>query len=138
MMSACGVLCSGCPAFHARDKGPAFQKRTADAWRRIFGLDMPPEDISCGGCLGQDEELIRPSRHCAARRCALGRGLPGCAECSQQVCDDLEQAQALWDEVPNLRPQLSHDDFATYAAPYCGHRRRLADARAGRPGRPAT
>jgi hypothetical protein len=132
MMSACGVLCSSCPAFHAATHGRAFQERVADGWRRIYGLTMPPEDISCGGCLGPDHELIRPSKRCAARTCCLAKGLAGCVDCPQQACNDLERAQSLWDEVPKLRSRLSQADFLTYAEPYCGHRRRLADARAMR------
>jgi hypothetical protein len=37
-ISACGVLCSACPAYMAASKGIAHQKRTAKAWQRIYGL----------------------------------------------------------------------------------------------------
>jgi hypothetical protein len=60
--------------------------------------------------------------------------MAGCVECPHLVCDDLERAQALWDEVPVLGARLSAEDFGTYAEPYCGHRRRLAAARARRHG----
>jgi hypothetical protein len=33
--SACGVLCSECPAYLGKVRGAARQKRTAAAWRRI-------------------------------------------------------------------------------------------------------
>jgi len=51
MTSACGVTCSDCPAYHAAAKGRAHQRRTAEAWRRIYHLKARTEDISCGGCL---------------------------------------------------------------------------------------
>jgi EAL domain-containing protein (putative c-di-GMP-specific phosphodiesterase class I) len=45
-------------------------------------------------------------------------------------CPDLEEAQSLWDGVPDLAKALSREDFVTYAQPYCNHRQRLAEARA--------
>jgi hypothetical protein len=35
MMSACGVMCSECPACLAATKGVAHQQRTVEAWHRI-------------------------------------------------------------------------------------------------------
>ena len=132
MMSACGVWCSDCPAYHAKARGIAHQRRTADAWRRIYQLSETTENLSCGGCLGPDAELFHTSRRCKARRCCRQRGFQTCADCSKLPCADLERAQAQWDGVPELASKLSRADFVTYARPYCGHRRRLAAARAKR------
>ncbi len=132
MMSVCGVLCSDCPAYLGRAKGLAHQERTASAWQRIYGLSVSAESITCGGCLGPDEELFYTSQNCKARLCCLSKGFGNCAECFVESCQDLEQAQSLWDGVPDLVGVLSHEDFATYAQPYCGHRQRLADARTSR------
>lgn len=132
MMSACGVLCSECPAYHGAAKGVAHQQRTVEAWGRIYGLSEAAEDISCGGCLGSDDELFHTSRRCKARACCRRKGFASCAECANAACDDLERAQAVWDGVPRLASTLSSADFARYARPYCGHRERLAAARAVR------
>ena len=132
MMSACGVWCSDCPAYRAKEKGLEHQKRTVAAWRRIYGLKETIEHMSCGGCLGPDEELFHTSRKCRARLCCRLEGFNSCAECPKVSCEDLERAQSLWDEVPNLASTLSRADFVTYARPYCGHRRRLAAARTAR------
>jgi len=129
MMSACGVLCSECPAYHAEAKGMAHRRRTVEAWRRIYGLSEIVEHITCGGCRGTDEELFHSSHHCAARRCCRAKALGTCAECPKLACSDLETAQKVWDEVPKLAAKLSPADFATYAGAYCGHRDRLAAAR---------
>jgi len=61
-MSACGVLCSSCPAFNASLKGVAHQNRTAAAWRRIYRLKEPAENISCGGCQAPEDQLFHTSR----------------------------------------------------------------------------
>ncbi len=132
MMSACGVWCSECPAYHARAKGVAHQRQTVAAWRRIYGLHESIENMNCGGCLGPDEELFHASRRCKARLCSRRKGFKTCADCPKTSCADLERAQALWDGVPALASKLSRADFVKYARPYCGHRRRLATARARR------
>ena len=130
MMSACGVLCSECPAYLGSARGVAHQRRTAEAWHRIYGLSEKPEDISCAGCSGPDDQLFHTSRRCKARRCCRLKGFTTCAECPKETCEDLERAQAVWDEVPRLESSLSREDFHTYASPYCGQRARLAAARA--------
>lgn len=132
MISACGVRCSDCPAYHGEAKGVAFQKRTAAAWKRIYGLDEAPQNISCAGCPGPDGEVFHTSRLCQARLCCRSNSFKNCAQCSVISCPDLERAQSVWDGVPDLAKTLSHRDFVVYAQPYCGHRRRLAAARAAR------
>ncbi|MBZ5553712.1 MAG: DUF3795 domain-containing protein [Acidobacteriia bacterium] len=129
MMSACGVLCSDCPAYHGGARGVAHQKRTVAAWQRIYHLNETVENISCGGCLGPDEELFHTSRTCKARHCCRTKGFGTCAECDVKECADLEKAQSLWDVVPDLGRNLSREEFVTYAQPYCDHRRRLTEAR---------
>lgn len=129
-MSVCGVMCSECPAYFAAAKGVAHQRRTVEAWGRIYGLKETPENISCGGCLGPDEVLFHTtSGHCKARRCCREKGFSNCAECPRDSCQDLEKAQSVWDEVPQIGSTLSRTDFAKYARAYCGHRKRLTDAR---------
>ena len=129
MMSACGVPCSECPAYLAVAKGITHQKRTVEAWHRIYGLTEAVEHISCCGCLGQDDEVFHTCRNCRARRCCRSKGFGSCAECPIESCVDLEKAQSFWDEVPNLVNKLASTDFDTYARPYCGHRERLAGVR---------
>jgi hypothetical protein len=138
MMSACGVICSECPAYLAVAKGIAHRRRTVQAWRRIYGLTETVEHISCGGCLGPDDELFHTSRSCKARRCCRRKRLSSCADCPKRSCHDLETAQAVWDDVPRLAATLSPADFVRYARPYCGHRERLAAARGAQPAGPSS
>ena len=135
IMSACGVMCSDCPAYLGDVKGVAHQQCTVAAWKRIYGLNESTESIACGGCLAPDDQVFHTSRTCKARLCCRSNGFSTCAECLVERCPDLENAQSLWDEVPDLAKTLSGEDFATYAQPYCNHRRRLTAARLalGRP-----
>ncbi len=131
MMSACGVICSGCPAYMGDVKGIEHQQRTAAAWKRIYDLNEIAESIACGGCLAPDEQVFRTCRACKARLCCHSKGYSTCAECPVENCPELEAAQALWDGVRDLAKTLSPEDFAVYAQPYCNHRQRLAEARGG-------
>lgn len=133
MMSACGVMCSECPAYFAASKGTAYQQQVVEAWRRIYGLNEIIANISCGGCLGSDEDVFHTCRRCSARNCCRSKGLNSCAECPKKRCEDLERAQSVWDGVPEIGSSLSSADFERYARPYCGHRERLAAARGDSP-----
>ena len=130
MMSACGVMCSECPAYLAASKGLSFQQQVVEAWRRIYGLNETSANISCSGCLGPDGDLFHTSGRCKARLCCRSKLFNSCAECPKEGCEDLEKAQSVWDEVPHIGSKLSQADFDRYARPYCGHRERLAAARA--------
>ena len=129
MMSACGVLCSGCPAFRDKKEDRIDRTEPVAAWRRIYGLKERAADISCGGCLGPDDELFHTCRKCEARRCFREKGLRSCAECFVKSCVLLEKAQAQWDGVPKLVEAVPRADFAKYVKPYCNHRERLERAR---------
>jgi hypothetical protein len=129
VMSACGVICSGCAAYLASSKGLVYQKEVAEAWKGIYGFDADPARLSCGGCLSPDDQVYPTSVKCTARRCCLNKGLNSCAECSEQSCDLLAKAQSNWDAVPEIGAKLSASDFEKYAQPYCGYRERFEAAR---------
>ena len=125
-MSACGVICSECPAFLAgQAKDPAARARVAAAWHELYELDFGPELISCGGCLGADEDLFFTSRKCAARRCCRSRGWDSCAGCADRPCADLERAQSIWDGLEERAKTLPEPVFREFVLPYCHARRRV-------------
>jgi hypothetical protein len=131
VMSACGVLCSGCAAYRGDAKGVEHQNRTVAAWRRIYRMNEAAEHIACGGCLGPDEKVFHSSLRCKARTCCRAKGFSSCAECEKAgSCPMLEKAQSVWDGVPKIAAALSPADLEAYAKPYLGHRDRLAAARA--------
>jgi hypothetical protein len=129
IMSACGALCSDCPAYLADAKGIAPQQRTAAAWKKIYRLSESAQKIACGGCMAPDAEVFHTCRRCKARLCCHSKGFTTCAECAVEPCPHLEHAQSIWDGVPDLACTLSREDSVTYAQPYCNHRSRLAEAR---------
>jgi hypothetical protein len=129
VMSACGVICSDCAAYFAASKGLAYQKEAAEAWSRIYGFQVEPKKMSCGGCLSSDDQVFHTSVKCTARRCCLSKRFASCAECPEKSCELLERAQSNWETVPEIGAKLSASDFEKYAQPYCGYRERLEAAR---------
>ncbi len=129
VMSACGVICSDCAAYSAASNGLAYQKEAAEGWSRIYGFQVEPEKMSCGGCLSSDDRVFHTNVRCAARRCCLNKSLSSCAECPEKSCELLQKAQSNWETVPEIGAKLSPSDFEKYAQPYCGYRERLEAAR---------
>ncbi len=129
LISACGVICSECAAFHGASRGIAYQSEAAATWGRIYGFQTEPEKMTCAGCLSSDNEVFHTSVTCAARRCCRSKGFSSCAECAEQSCELLAKAQSNWDAVPAIGATLSAPDFALYAQPYCGCRERIEEAR---------
>jgi hypothetical protein len=129
VMSACGVLCSGCAAYRGEAKGIALQKRGAEGWLRIYGRSERSEDMTCGGCVSSDAEVFHTSRTCKARLCCRSKGFSSCAECPEVDCPLLAKAQSVWDGVPEIAETLSLADFEAFARPYLDVRGRLARAR---------
>lgn len=128
--SACGVTCSECPAFLAgQAKDPAVRERVAAAWHALYQLDFEPEVISCGGCLGRDEDLFFASRNCPARRCCRSRSLASCAECADRPCTDLERAQSVWGGLAARAKTLPEPVFREFVQPYCHARERVPGTR---------
>lgn len=131
-MSACGVICSECPAYvAAQSPDPAARARVAAAWHELYGLNFGPEVITCGGCHGSDEALFFTSGKCAARRCCRSRGLAHCAACADRPCTDLERAQSNWDGLEERAATLPEAVFREFVQPYCGARRRVPGACSG-------
>lgn len=128
-MSACGVVCSECGAFLAAKKAdPAIQERVAAVWNRVYGLDVKPETVTCGGCLNVDAVAFATCNDCWVRECVLSKGIAHCGLCDQYPCAELERVQAQYDDLEKKAETMSEEDFATYVLPYCHSRERLAAA----------
>ncbi len=129
VMSACGNLCSDCPAYVAgRTHDRTRQERIAAAWQKIYDLTFPPETITCGGCPGDQPAAFVSCRQCAVRLCVTAKGLAHCALCEEYPCAKLDKAQADFDGLESMADKLSEEEFAEFVAPYCHARDRLAAA----------
>jgi len=88
LIGACGINCAKCDIYQA------YVKRDVEAQRmiakRIFGenTDIGPEKITCDGCGGRLD--IHWSGDCKIMRCAHGRKLVACSQCSEFPYPDLK------------------------------------------------
>jgi len=92
IISACGLVCSECPAYLATRKGDAVAvQRVAAQWSEQFGHSIPPQSVWCDGCMTGGERVCGHAGECEIRACVAGRGLSDCAGCGDFVCGRLER-----------------------------------------------
>jgi hypothetical protein len=128
-MAACGVVCSECGAYlAAKSADPALQERVAAVWNRIYGIEVKPQAVTCGGCLSVDAVPFSSCRDCWVRTCVLSKGIAHCGLCDQYPCAELEKVQAQYDHLAKKAESMSGEEFAAYVLPYCHARERLASA----------
>jgi hypothetical protein len=92
LVSACGLICSDCPAYIATLANDADAiERVAEQWRQQHDPNIRAEHVWCEGCMNM--AATRRCGHCpqcAIRACVVGRGLQNCAGCADYACDQLE------------------------------------------------
>jgi hypothetical protein len=104
LLAPCGLDCSTCSIFRAKDD-PRAMKEILDWFVKERGVELPPEKVRCGGCLG--DRSIHWSAGCDILKCSVDeRGLQSCSACPEMPCERLEK-------------------WATYGARYAGAVNRL-------------
>jgi hypothetical protein len=105
MIAVCGLDCSACAAYQATQaKDEAAKERIAAQWRTDY--NSPKIDaayVTCDGCLASNGRLGGHCLECEPRLCAVGRGLPNCAHCSDYGC---EKISALLAFMPEAKTRL--------------------------------
>lgn len=118
--ACCGFHCSQCPAYVENIKSEADQNRVSEAWKKIYGLDIPVEAIKCDGCLKPDSE--NPHRiggTCEMRTCVQNRNIPHCGFCSEFPCDLIERhLKSVESVAPGCLNTLAPDEFKDFVEPY--------------------
>ncbi len=120
MIARCGFRCDLCPAFRENQEEGADPRATAENWSAFFGVDMPPEQIKCNGCLAVDDPaLALPDKGCQIRPCVIERGLDNCASCPDYMCDKLRTRTVSYEKVASMfRGMLSQEKYDKFFAPY--------------------
>ena len=90
MIAFCGLDCSKCEAFIATaNNDDALRARVAKEWTETFNTPMTPEDINCTGCRSTGVKVRHCESTCEIRKCATGRAIETCADCSEFPCPRL-------------------------------------------------
>jgi len=104
MIAYCGLACSECPAYLARQNDDfELRRKTAEQWSKEFGTEMKPEDINCDGCLSREGAHIGYCGICEVRKCGMERGVLNCAYCDDYGCEKLTKFHEM---APNAKAGL--------------------------------
>lgn len=128
IVSRCGYRCDLCLAYRPNaDARPENRQILSDGWHKYFGFRIPPEKISCDGCLAEHGQLIDEA--CPVRSCVISRSLQNCASCSEYACEPLlgrmVEAEVL---AARAGSPIPPEDRARFIMPY-ENRRRLEQLR---------
>jgi hypothetical protein len=86
-IAACGLNCNTCP-IHLAPNNPQIAKKLTEDFNGLW-KNMKPEDFSCVGCWGEDDEMWSPD--CEIRKCCIkDKNLQYCYECPEFPCDRLK------------------------------------------------
>ncbi len=87
MTGYCGLNCEQCEAFIATQKNDdALRVQVAEEWAKRYNAPIKPEHINCTGCKSAGVKTYYCEQLCEIRKCATGKALQTCAECSDYVC----------------------------------------------------
>ncbi len=102
LIACCGLDCEKCDARIATiNNDDALREKTAKLWTELNQVSITPEMIHCTGCRLSGAKTPFCDSICAIRKCAMGKKLETCAECSHMdTCETLKpivsnNAQAL-------------------------------------------
>jgi Protein of unknown function (DUF3795) len=124
MLSACGFRCDLCPALERNVSCREDQEATSSGWKKYYDIDLPPDQIVCGGCRvapAPGREL--PARKCETRDCVTERGLDNCGQCEEYPC---ERKESLMRDVERTierhAKSVSPAEYAEFFEPYDARR----------------
>jgi len=111
MVAFCGLVCTDCKAFIATQENDDVKRRdVAEAWSKLFGREIKPEEINCDGCLSRDGRHIGYCDICEIRKCGVEKGVENCGYCVDYKCEKLgkffEQASEAEKKLEEVRQQL--------------------------------
>lgn len=125
LLAPCGLYCGVCGVYIAtKDDSEKFKERLSAVY------NLPPEEISCQGCLSDMRFLY--CQVCPIRTCAEQKGYQGCHECQDFPCGLIEdfplpvgkrvilRAIPMWRELGTEKWVAAEEE--RYHCPHCGYR----------------
>lgn len=126
ILAPCGNRCDLCPAFNENVSSLFMQAKISQGWEKYFGMNVPPGEVECVGCINKGKVI---DRHCPVRPCVRKNNVRTCAECSHFACGKIRPRLELVDEVLREFPNISRRDRKLFILPY-ENRERLTAIRA--------
>ncbi len=97
MVAFCGLICDTCQVHLATiepDIGLQKEMRSSIALvcNKEYGMSIQPEEVNdCDGCRAASGVLFSGCNSCPVRKCALLKNIETCAQCSNFICNILEE-----------------------------------------------
>ena len=85
-MAAWGLLCNICH-IHLAPEYPEIAQKLVEGFKGMW-VNVKPEDFSCEGCWGEDDEMWSPD--CEIRKCSKDKNWNYCNECYEFPCQKLK------------------------------------------------
>ena len=73
ILTRCGYRCDLCLAYAENIKTNDQRALLCEGWRKIFGIDLLPEEIYCEGCLTCSANPIMVDKGCPVRPCVIAK-----------------------------------------------------------------
>lgn len=110
IVTRCGMRCDLCVAYKDNPANASREERqrAGDVWEKYFGFRVDADEVKCGGCLGEAEELLDkgcPVRACVVAHnhahCAQCGGFEGCSTLGERLIGDTGYGDKEWGELPD-------------------------------------
>ena len=118
ILTRCGYRCDLCLAYKPNVKNnPSNRQKLSDGWFKYFGLQIPPEQIICDGCMSDNPKLI--DQACPVRPCVKEKSLANCSQCDQYICEKLMARIVQYDEIEkSINAEIPENDYQCFIRPY--------------------
>jgi Golgi nucleoside diphosphatase len=121
ILSKCGYRCDLCPAYTENIKSEADKTAVSEGWKRLFGFNIPPDEIECMGCHNKGKQA---DAGCPVRPCVMEKGIENCALCESFECDSLKTRTGFVDDyLKKGGKAVSEEDYQRYVLAYEGRMR---------------
>lgn len=114
LIAVCGLDCEKCEARIATlNNDDGMKARVAKEWSALNGVEITPDMIHCVGCRADGVKTPYCQHICPIRKCAIGKGLDTCGDCSEM--DGCKTLEAILSGNPQARENLKE-----YSSPLIG------------------
>lgn len=118
ILTRCGYRCDLCMAYRPNvEAHPDNRQVLSDGWYKNFGFRIPPENISCDGCMSENPKLI--DQTCPVRPCVIEHGVDNCSQCKDFPCSKFLERQVTFEQIQAGVPfEIPPDDRRCFILPY--------------------
>ncbi len=123
IITRCGYRCDLCLAYKENIESEEDKQVISDGWFKYFRFRIPPEDISCDGCLSPKKEPHLIDEDCPIRACVIEKGIDNCSRCEGYSCEKFETRAVDREDFE----KILEEDYQKFVRPYENKKRFKSD-----------